>query len=94
MPSLSFAERNDDRRYVTNFDENVNQDGMDAMTAMREIFKKIVTFDKGGRRCGNDRRGYTYTLHIPERRTGDDRRRGEDRRKMPRVSLVADGSPN
>jgi hypothetical protein len=32
------------------------------------------------RRCGQDRRIYSYALHIPERRTGTDRRFIKDRR--------------
>ena len=36
--------------------------------------------DSGGRRSGMDRREFTYTFHIPERRRGLDRRSGFDRR--------------
>ena len=36
--------------------------------------------DKGGRRSGRDRRQFSYTGHIPERRSGHDRRGGLDRR--------------
>lgn len=36
--------------------------------------------DNGGRRLGIDRRQFSYTAHIPERRKSKDRRRGEDRR--------------
>ena len=36
--------------------------------------------DRGGRRLGIDRRRFTYTLHIPERRIGRERRRIKDRR--------------
>ncbi|MBN1848936.1 MAG: hypothetical protein JW932_10160 [Deltaproteobacteria bacterium] len=36
--------------------------------------------DNGGRRSGMDRRRYSYTSHIPERRSDEDRRSGEDRR--------------
>jgi len=38
------------------------------------------TLDNGGRRSGFDRRKFSYTLHIPERRSGKDRRSGFDRR--------------
>ena len=44
--------------------------------------------DNGGRRSGVDRRKFSYTGHIPERRAGEDRRRridrrcGEDRRNV------------
>ncbi|MCU0561798.1 MAG: hypothetical protein MUD16_16615 [Desulfobacterales bacterium] len=30
--------------------------------------------DHGGRRCGLDRRKFSYTEHVPERRSGSDRR--------------------
>lgn len=36
--------------------------------------------DNGGRRIGMDRRQYSYTGHIPERRVNPDRRSGVDRR--------------
>jgi len=37
--------------------------------------------DNGGRRCGTDRRQFAYAVHIPERRTGKERRDGTDRRR-------------
>jgi hypothetical protein len=37
--------------------------------------------DNGGRRCGADRRQFSYAIHIPERRTGEERRTGTDRRR-------------
>ncbi|HDM10207.1 MAG TPA: hypothetical protein ENF92_06795 [Desulfobacteraceae bacterium] len=36
--------------------------------------------DKGGRRSGIDRREFSYSSHIPERRSGRERRSGKDRR--------------
>ncbi len=36
--------------------------------------------DLGGRRLGLERRRFSYTEHIPERRHGGDRRSGLDRR--------------
>lgn len=36
--------------------------------------------DRGGRRLGIERRRFSYTLHIPERRSGRERRRIKDRR--------------
>jgi hypothetical protein len=36
--------------------------------------------DNGGRRSGIDRRYFSYSDHIPERRTVDDRRSFSDRR--------------
>jgi len=41
--------------------------------------------DNEGRRSGGDRRNYSYTLHIPERRKGKDRRSSDDRRKFSRA---------
>ena len=37
--------------------------------------------DNGGRRSGIERRYYSYSGHIPERRCGFDRRKLEDRRQ-------------
>ena len=36
--------------------------------------------DNGGRRSGIDRRQFSYSDHIPERRMNQDRRNGKDRR--------------
>ena len=36
--------------------------------------------DNGGRRSGLDLRQFSYTGHIPERRSGNDRRSESDRR--------------
>ena len=38
------------------------------------------TIDNGGRRSGIERRQFTYSINIPERRSGKDRRSGIDRR--------------
>jgi hypothetical protein len=46
---------------------------------------KIKLRDNGGRRSGIERRQFAYTLHLPERRSGNDRRAGTDRRKLPRL---------
>jgi len=58
-----------------------------------DILEQLVVLDNGGRRSGGDRRNYSYTLHIPERRNGQDRRNGSDRRKFPRVGEVAKNKP-
>jgi len=47
---------------------------------------KNVLFDNGGRRSGTERRQFSYKLHIPERRSGKDRRSELDRRLKPRTS--------
>lgn len=36
--------------------------------------------DNGGRRTGIERRQFSYALHIPEKRSGVDRRKSDDRR--------------
>ena len=41
--------------------------------------------DNGGRRFEKDRRKFSYSSHIPERRGGKDRRSGQDRRKTSRL---------
>ena len=50
-----------------------------------DILERLISLDNGGRRSGGDRRNYSYTLHIPERRDENDRRNGKDRRKIPRT---------
>ena len=40
--------------------------------------------DNGGRRLGVDRRQFSYDFHIPERRSGKERRSELDRRLKPR----------
>ena len=47
---------------------------------------KQVLPDNGGRRTGIDRRQFSFTAHIPERRSGKERRGGFDRRLKPRFS--------
>ena len=47
---------------------------------------KNVLFDNGGRRLGMERRQFSYKRHIPERRSGKDRRSELDRRLKPRTS--------
>ena len=41
--------------------------------------------DHGERRSGIERRQFSYTQHIPERRSGKDRRLGNDKRLKPRT---------
>jgi hypothetical protein len=36
---------------------------------------------KGGRRTGIERRQFSYSVFIPERRSGNERRQVQDRRK-------------
>jgi hypothetical protein len=42
--------------------------------------------DNGGRRKDSERRNFEYTAHIPERRSGKDRRDGVERREKRRDS--------
>lgn len=42
--------------------------------------ENALKLDNGGRRSGAERRNFSYTYYIPERRNGQDRRRGGDRR--------------
>jgi hypothetical protein len=51
-----------------------------------DLVNEINIADNGGRRKNSDRRQFSYTCHIPERRSGRDRRAGEDRRKDSRYS--------
>jgi hypothetical protein len=50
--------------------------------------KKLIQIVNGGRRCGGDRRNYSYSLHFPERRRGNERRGIVDRRKTSRIKIV------
>ncbi len=43
-----------------------------------------IFLDNGGRRSGSDRRRFSYAVHIPERRSSTDRRKGLDRRSSQR----------
>ena len=43
--------------------------------------KMVFLSDQGGSRSGIERRLFSYTVHIPERRLGDDRRSDPDRRR-------------
>ena len=44
----------------------------------------VGVIDFGGRRRVMDRRSFTYIRHIPERRSGHNRRSGFDRRSITR----------
>ncbi len=53
------------------------------------MLEQQISPDSGGRRSGGDRRHFSYTLHIPERRKDKDRRSGDDRRKFPRTGTIS-----
>ena len=57
---------------------------------VNEEKQKLTSTDNGGRRSGGDRRTYSYTMHFPERRSGEDRRKSKDRRKTPRYKIPSD----
>lgn len=46
-----------------------------------------IFFDNGGRRSGTGRRRFSYSVHIPERRTSIDRRKGLERRGDQRIYM-------
>ena len=48
---------------------------------------QTILMDVGDRRIGFDRRCFSYSLHIPERRSHDDRRKGDNRRKTNRIKM-------
>lgn len=60
---------------------------------MNEYLERFRLKENGGRRLGFDRRRHEYTSYIPERRSGNDRRIGGDRRKAPRLGsrLISPG---
>ena len=41
----------------------------------------LLASDNGGGRVGLDRRQFSYVVHVPERRSGTERRNEIDRRK-------------
>jgi hypothetical protein len=43
---------------------------------------QLLIHDCGGRRSGSDRREFSYTYHIPERRSGDGQRCAIERRNI------------
>ena len=63
---------------MTDYKLNIDVDNSESLAAFRL---------NSDRRIGGDRRAFSYSLHIPERRNGKDRRCGRDRRKMPRIRI-------
>jgi hypothetical protein len=47
---------------------------------MNSVSYATALIDNGGRRLGVDSRQFSYTDHIPDRRTDNERRSGIDRR--------------
>lgn len=58
---------------------------------MQELLTISLKYDNGGRRLGIDRRQFSYSVHIPERRLGGDRRCGADRRDKRKLKRDNDG---
>jgi len=60
--------------------KNMGTDKERAAKRARVQVSPFFLSDRGGRRLGIDRRRFSYTLHIPERRGGRERRSIKDRR--------------
>ena len=55
---------------------------------MIERFRRYLHFFYSNeRRKGNERRKFSYTIHLPERRSGIARRSGLERRKTSRQQI-------
>ena len=60
--------------------KNMSTDKKRAVEKARVEISPSFLSDRGGRRLGLDRRRFSYTYHIPERRSGRDRRSIKERR--------------
>ena len=69
-------------RLSKNLTAPYHQDGGEGWCDVEESFVTARLPDNGGRRSGIDRRRFSYTGHIPERRAESDRRSGLDRRSV------------
>jgi len=73
---------------VVGMSENSDRKNLESNSAPVDLNGFLQRFrlrENGGRRLTVNRRWYQYTLHIPERRSGYERRIGHDRRKAPRT---------
>jgi len=61
---------------------------------MNEGMERDDFHDNGGRRSEYDRRQFSYTSYIPERRDSRARRSGRDRRETPRPNLRIEPPPS
>ncbi len=59
---------------------------MNAMIERNHRVNELNIADNGERRKNEDRRQFSYTVHIPERRKMIDRRSSRDRRELDRLS--------
>ena len=57
---------------------------------VRDVYLAFNLVDNGGRRSGIERRRFSYSGHIPERRGGVDRRCVKDRRDGERLMAKQD----
>ncbi len=78
--------------------QNTKQDEKDDQlfspaTKVRPLFNmrmELKIVDNGGTRLGIDRRKFHYTAYAPEKRSGIDRRKGFDRRRLMGRDIGAD----
>ena len=49
---------------------------------------RTILRDNGDRRVGVDRRIFSYSLYIPERRSLNDRRKSDNRQKTNRIKTI------
>jgi hypothetical protein len=56
--------------------------------------KKTTIKDRGGRRSGDDRRSLFFSEYAPEKRSGQDRRAGSDRRSLKNIKLRKKFNPS
>jgi hypothetical protein len=68
--------------------ETTEKEALESMHSIRklnDIALNVYQFenDKGGRRAGIERRQFSYSVYIPERRSAQERRQEQDRRKFP-----------
>ena len=54
---------------------------------MRRYERYLHFFCSNDRRKRKERRKFSYTIHLPERRSGMERRSGLERRKTPRQKM-------
>lgn len=54
-----------------------------------DILEQRIYLEIEERRTMGDRRNFSYTLHIPERRKTKERRSGKDRRKCHRFEAIS-----
>ena len=59
---------------------------------MTDSQEKSHLMAKGDRRSGKDRRRFSYTAYIPERRSGKDRRSGKNRGRTYLLNIEDDGT--